>query len=55
MFFYKGRLQPGNLSSDAGKEFIQKDVKEYFADREIYQQVTRNEKKANYAESHSNP
>ena len=25
-------------------------MKEYLADREIYQQVTRNEKKANYAE-----
>ena len=48
--FRKSRLQPETFRSDAGKEFIGKDVKEYLADCEIYQQVTRNEKKANYAE-----
>ena len=47
--FHKSRLQPETFRSDAGKEFIGKDVKEYLADHEIYQ-VTRNEKKANYAE-----
>ena len=48
--FCKRRLQPETFRSDAGKEFIGRDVKEYLADCEIYQQVTRNEKKANYAE-----
>ena len=48
--FCKSRLQPETFRSDAGKEFIGKDVKEYLADQEIYQQVTRNEKKADYAE-----
>ena len=48
--FRKSRLQPETFRSDAEKEFIGKDVKEYLADCEIYQQVTRNEKKANYAE-----
>ena len=48
--FCKSRLQPETFRSDAGKEFIGKDVKEYLADHEIYQQVTRNEKKANYAD-----
>ena len=33
-----------------GKEFLGKEVKQYLADCEIYQQVMRNEKKANYAE-----
>ena len=47
---HKSRLQPETFRSDAGKEFIGKDVKEYLADHEIYQQVTRNEKKTNYAE-----
>ena len=36
--------------SDAGKEFVGKDIKQYLADCQIYQQVMRNEKKANYAE-----
>ena len=48
--FCKSKLQPETFRSDAGKEFIGKDVKKYLADCEIYQQVTRNEKKANYAE-----
>ena len=48
--FHKSRLQPKTFRSDAGKEFIGKGVKEYLAHRETYQQVTRNEKKANYAE-----
>ena len=43
--FYKSILQPETFRSDAGKEFIGKDVKEYLADCEIYQQVTRNEKR----------
>ena len=46
--FHKSRLQPETFRSDAGKEFIGKDVHQYLADHEIYQQVTRNEKKANY-------
>ena len=48
--FHKSRLHPETFTSDAGKEFIRKDVKEYLADHKIYQQVTRNGKKANYAE-----
>ena len=35
--FRKSRLQPETFRSDAGKEFIGKDVKEYLADHEIYQ------------------
>ena len=46
--FHKSRLQPETFRSDAGKEFIGKDVKEYLADHEIYQQVARNEKKYLY-------
>ena len=46
----KSQQQPETFRSDAGKEFIGKEVKQYLVDREIYQQVTRNEKKANYAE-----
>ena len=48
--FCKSRLHTETFRYDAGKEFIGKDVKEYLADCEIYQQVTRNEKKANCAE-----
>ena len=48
--FAKSQQQPETFRSDAGKEFIGKEVKQYLADHEIYQQVTRNEKKANYAE-----
>ena len=48
--FCKSRLQPETFRSNAEKEFIGKNVKEYLADCETYQQVTRNEKKANYAE-----
>ena len=48
--FHKSRLQPETFRSDAGKEFIGKDVQQYLADCKIYQQVTRNERKANYAE-----
>ena len=32
--FHKSRLQPETFRSDAGKEFIGKDVKEYLADHE---------------------
>ena len=46
----KSQQQPKTFQSDAGKEFVGKDVKQYLADCEIYQQVTRSEKKANYAE-----
>ena len=42
--------QPETFQSDVGKEFLGKEVKQYLADCEIYQQVTRIEKKANYAE-----
>ena len=48
--FAKSQQQPETFRSDAGKEFIGKEVKQYLADHEIYQQVMRNEKKANYAE-----
>ena len=44
------RSQPETFRSDAGKEFTGKGVKEYLADREIYQQLAYNEHKANYAE-----
>ena len=39
-YFHKRRLQPETFKSDAVKEFIGKDVKEYLADHEIHQQVT---------------
>ena len=42
--------QPETFRSDAGKEFLGKGVKNYLGDREIYQQVTQGDKKANYAE-----
>ena len=42
--------QPETLRSDAGKEFVGRQVKDYLADREIYQQIAKNEHKANYAE-----
>ena len=42
--------QPDTFRSDAGKEFLGKEMKDYLAEREIYQQITRNDKKANYAE-----
>lgn len=48
--FRRSGQQPETFRSDAGQEFLGKVVQEYLADREIYQQVTRNEKKANYAE-----
>ena len=48
--FAKSQQQPETFWSDAGKGFLGKEVKQYLADHEIYQQVTRNEKKANYAE-----
>ena len=34
--FHKSRLQPKTFRSDAGKEFIGKDVKEYLADCASY-------------------
>ena len=42
--------QPDTFRSDAGKEFLGKNIADYLAEREMYQQVTRNDKKANYAE-----
>ena len=48
--FAKSNLQPETFCSDAGKEFVGKEVKDYLADREIYQQVSHSEKKANYVE-----
>ena len=50
MVFTKSKQQPETFRSDAGKEFLGKEVKQYLADREIYQQITRNDTKANYAE-----
>ena len=50
MVFTKSKQQPETFCSDAGKEFLGKEVKQYLTDREIYQQITRNDKKANYAE-----
>ena len=41
---------PDTLRCDAGKEFVGKLVHDYLLDREVYQQVTRNDGKANYAE-----
>ena len=48
--FRKANTQPETFRSDAGKEFLGNGVKNYLGDREIYQQVTRGDKKANYAE-----
>ena len=48
--FSRSKQQPDKFRSDAGQEFLGKAVKEYLAEREIYQQVSRTEKKANYAE-----
>ena len=42
--------QPETIRTDAGKEYVGKEVKEYLENREIYHQVSRNELKANYAE-----
>ena len=41
---------PNKFRSDDGKEFVGKEMKDYLADKEIYQQVARNDTKANYAE-----
>lgn len=46
----KSNTQPETFRSDAGKEFTGNPVKQYLADREIYQQVAYNTTKANYAE-----
>ena len=46
----RSKRQPETFRSDAGKEFTGKLMKNFLADREIYQQVTYNEVKANYAE-----
>ena len=48
--FGESRSQPETLRSDEGKEFTGKEIRKYLADREIYQQIARNEHKANYAE-----
>ena len=42
--------QPETIHTDAGKEFVGKEVEDYLRDREIYHQISRNELKANYAE-----
>ena len=49
-YLQKVNNNPKPSRSDAGKEFVGKDIKQYLADCKIYQQVMRNEKKANYAE-----
>ena len=46
----ESQSQPETLRTDAGKEFLGSQVRDYLADREIYQQVAKNEHKANYAE-----
>ena len=48
--FNRSHQQPETFRSDAGKEFLAHQVRDFLAERDIYQQVTRNEKKANYAE-----
>ena len=42
--------RPDTFRSDAGKEFIGKEMKTFLNDMEIYQQIARNDPKANYAE-----
>ena len=42
--------QPENIRTDAGKEYVGKEVEHYLHDHDIYHQVSRNELKANYAE-----
>ena len=42
--------QPEKIHTDAGKEYVGKEVEHYLCDRDIYHQVSRNELKANYAE-----
>ena len=46
----ESQSQPETLRTDAGKEFLGSQVRDYLADREIYQQIAKNEHKANYAE-----
>lgn len=46
----KSGQQPDTFRTDAGKEFLGVAVSKFLEDREIYHQVSRNEKKANYAE-----
>ena len=48
--FKRSQLQPETFQSDAGNKFTGKEVHEYLTDREIYQQLTQNQMKANYAE-----
>ena len=48
--FHDSDTQPETFRSDAGKEFLGNDVKNYLTNREIYQQIAKNEHKANYAE-----
>ena len=48
--FAKSNDQPETFRCDAGKEFLGKEVSEYLTDREIYQQISRSDTKANYAE-----
>ena len=42
--------QPETIRTDAGKEYVGKEVEDYLHDRDIHHQVSRNELKANYAE-----
>lgn len=48
--FSENKVQPETLRSDNGKEFTGGAVKEYLVAREVYQQISHSEKKANYAE-----
>ena len=42
--------QPEKICTDAGKEYVGREVEDYLQEHEIYHQVSRNELKANYAE-----
>ena len=48
--FRRSQLQLKTFQSDAGNEFAGKEVHECLTDREIYQQLTQNQMKGNYAE-----
>ena len=48
--FQRSKVQPVTFRSDAGNEFAGKEVHQFLADKKIYQQFTRNQMKANYAE-----
>ena len=42
--------QPETIHTNAGKEYVGKEVEDYLCDCDIYHQVSRNELKVNYAE-----